>query len=114
MSARAVRLRVTHKGTLARHPVPAGERCPLSGEPIVAPAATRPVVDVLLRMVPPAPTQGRSRSQAAAVPAGTRFLPACPATADVAVSRPSGASRPGPAPTGLAPTSRGKFVATVP
>ncbi|MFE3883144.1 hypothetical protein ACFXPQ_09560 [Streptomyces lydicus] len=49
--------RITHKGTLAQHHMPEGERCPLSGEPIRT-AAPRPVVDGLLRMVPPAPTQG--------------------------------------------------------
>lgn len=51
-------VRVTHKNALAQHSIPEGERCPLSGEPIGAPAAPRPVVDGLLRMVPPAPTQG--------------------------------------------------------
>lgn len=51
--------RITHKDTLAQHSMPEGERCPLSGEPIRrTPAAPRPVVDGLLRMVPPAPTQG--------------------------------------------------------
>lgn len=51
-------VRITHKGTLAQHSMPEGERCPLSGEPIVARAAPRPVVDGLLRMVPAAPAQG--------------------------------------------------------
>ncbi|MFD5818407.1 hypothetical protein [Streptomyces sp. NPDC127038] len=50
--------RITHKNTLAQHLMPEGEPCPLSGEPITAPAAPRPVVDGLLRLVPPAPTQG--------------------------------------------------------
>ncbi|WP_381805334.1 hypothetical protein [Streptomyces niveus] len=49
--------RITHKKTLAQHSMPEGERCPLSGEPIRA-AAPRPVVDGLVRMVPPAPAQG--------------------------------------------------------
>lgn len=50
--------RITHKDTLAQHPMPDWERCPLSGEPNRTPAAPRPVVDGLLRMVPPAPAQG--------------------------------------------------------
>ncbi|MFF4542153.1 hypothetical protein [Streptomyces aureus] len=51
-------VRITHKNALAQHSVPEGERCPLSGEPITTPVAPRPVVEGLLRMVPPAPTQG--------------------------------------------------------
>lgn len=50
--------RITHKDTLAQHLMPEGERCPLSGEPIRTPATPRPVVNGLLRMVPPAPAQG--------------------------------------------------------
>jgi hypothetical protein len=57
--------------------MPEGERCPLSGEPIVAPAAPRPVVDGLLRMVPPRadPRVGEAghqqrRLQMYAIPAG--------------------------------------------
>ncbi|WP_406363748.1 hypothetical protein OID55_41515 (plasmid) [Streptomyces sp. NBC_00715] len=50
--------RITHKDTLAQHSMPEGERCPLSGEPITTPTARPPVVDGLLRLVPPAPTQG--------------------------------------------------------
>jgi ribosomal protein L32 len=68
--------RVTHKKTLAQHSTPEGERCPLSGEPTEAPAA-RPVVDGLLRMVPPAPSHGWAKpvtagsgSSVYAIPAG--------------------------------------------
>ncbi|MEU9095638.1 hypothetical protein [Streptomyces sp. NPDC048428] len=68
--------RVTHKKTLAQHPMPEGERCPLSGEPIQAPA-TRPVVKGLLRPVPAAPTHGWAKpvttgsgSSVYAIPAG--------------------------------------------
>ncbi|MFF3733298.1 hypothetical protein ACFYXM_24010 [Streptomyces sp. NPDC002476] len=69
--------RITHKGTLAQHPMPEGEQCPLSGEPIRT-AASRPVVDGLLRMVAPAPAQGwraeriasSSGSSVYAIPAG--------------------------------------------
>jgi hypothetical protein len=50
--------RITHKDTLAQHAMPEGERCPLSGEPVTAPATRPRVVDGLLRLVPPEPTHG--------------------------------------------------------
>ncbi len=50
--------RVTHKDTLAQHLMPEGKHCPLSGEPLTTSDARRPVVDGLLRMVPPPPAQG--------------------------------------------------------
>ncbi|MBB4987168.1 MULTISPECIES: hypothetical protein [Streptomyces] len=68
--------RVTYKKALAQHLMPEGERCPLSGEPLQAPAV-RPVVDGLLRLVPPAPSRGwaqpvtgRSGASVYAIPAG--------------------------------------------
>jgi hypothetical protein len=90
-------VRITHKDTLAQHSMPEGERCPLSGEPIVAPAALRPVVDGPLRMVPPPrrPKGGRSRSSAAAAPACTRSRSASRTTGDVAADRPTRAVRAG-------------------
>ncbi|MEN8655506.1 hypothetical protein ABCR94_34270 [Streptomyces sp. 21So2-11] len=50
--------RVTRKDTLAQHLAPEGTRCLLSGEPLTTSNAPRPVVDGLLRVVPPAPAQG--------------------------------------------------------
>ncbi|MFE4874157.1 hypothetical protein [Streptomyces sp. NPDC056682] len=72
--------RVTSKGALARHVMPEGQGCPLSGELIKTPAARerpRRVAGGLLRMVPPAPTEGwakpvtgGSASSVYAIPAG--------------------------------------------
>jgi hypothetical protein len=70
-------VRITHKDALAQHSMPEGERCPLSGEPIVTPSFSRPVVDGLLRLVPPTPTKGWAKpvtssggSSVYAIPAG--------------------------------------------
>lgn len=71
--------RITSKGALARHSMPEGQGCPLSGELIEAPAAReRPRrADGLLRMVPPPPTEGWTKpvtsgsgSSVYAIPAG--------------------------------------------
>lgn len=72
--------RITSKGALARHSMPEGQWCPLSGEPIETPAARkrpRRVADGPLRMVPPAPTEGWAKpvtsgsgSSVYAIPAG--------------------------------------------
>ncbi len=72
--------RVTSKGTLARHLMPDGQGCPLSGEPIETPAAQerpRRVPDGLLHMVQSASTEGWAKpvtggsgSSVYAMPAG--------------------------------------------
>lgn len=70
--------RITSKGALARHAMPEGQGGPLSGELIEAPAARTPRrVAELLRMVPPAPTEGWAKpvtgdsgSSVYAIPAG--------------------------------------------
>ncbi|MEU8472160.1 hypothetical protein AB0F30_30435 [Streptomyces sp. NPDC029006] len=72
--------RITSKGTLARHSMPEGQGCPLSGEPIETPGARerpRRVADGLLRLVPPTPTEGWAKpvtggsgSSVYAIPAG--------------------------------------------
>jgi len=72
--------RITSKGALARHAMPEGQWCPLSGEPVVTPAVQdrpRRVPDGVLRMVPPAPTDGWAKpvtggsgSSVYAIPAG--------------------------------------------
>lgn len=49
--------RVSTKGTLYDHHMPDGDACPLSREPIGA-APPRPTVTGILRIVPPAPTNG--------------------------------------------------------
>jgi hypothetical protein len=51
--------RITYKNALAWHVMPEGEDCPLSGEPVSAPAAACSIVgDGVLRMVRPAPEKG--------------------------------------------------------
>ncbi|MEV5609097.1 hypothetical protein [Streptomyces sp. NPDC052225] len=72
--------RVTSKGALARHVMPEGPGCPLSGEPIetrAAPQRPRRVGGGLVRMVPLAPTEGWAKpvtggsgSSVYAIPAG--------------------------------------------